>query len=207
MKKYIYTICIVLLLCNIFLLLQYKKLEESANIIADKYSTSSITERRINENLKHFSLLYQKYENSTVPLIEEYKNETSFYESISNKDSGNIHLCYRFKETHCDACIQKTLTLINEIEKNFPVKIIILCSYANYNQFAAFRSKQSKNIQIVNIKDIAWEIDSLEQSYFFIIQKGRIQNLFIPLKEDWNYVMKYIQIIQNKFGDNLSIKE
>lgn len=186
---------------------RYKKLEESAKYIADKYSTLNITGNRINENLKLFSLYQQKYENSAIPIIDNPENEKYFYNTFNLGDINNTQLCFRFKETHCDACVQKTLSLINEIEKLFPVEIIILCSYANYNQFAAFKSKQSNNIQIVNVKEISWDVDSIEQSYFFVIDQGRIHNLFIPLKEDWNYVKKYIHTLFHKYWEESSCSE
>lgn len=208
MKKYIYLIVIILLLCNISIIHQYKKLEESANQIADKYSTLNITENRISKNLKLFSLYQQKYENSEMPIIDEYqKSENSFFDSINSGITMKTQLCFRFKETHCDACVQKTLNLINEIAESFPIEISVLCSFTNYNQFAAFKSKQSYNIRIINIKEISWDVDSIEHSYFFVIDQGRIHNLFIPLKEDWNYVKKYIHTIQHKYWEESSCSE
>lgn len=207
MKKYTYLVIIALLLCNLILIYQYKGLEKSAHSIADKYSTLSVTENRINNNLKSFSLYHQEYENSIMPIIKFRRDETLFHDSIHLYNTKEPLFCFRFKETHCDACIQKTLTLLNEINRNFPVRIIVLCSFTNYNQFAAFRSRQSNNIKILNIEEISWNVDTIEQSYFFIIQKGYIHNLFVPLKEDWDYVKKYIQIIRHKYWEESSCSE
>lgn len=201
MKKIIYLTMAILLVCNIYIGIKYDKLRHEANIISEKYASLFIKEERISQKLKTFSILQQTMEGCDIPnvMIKNSDKESLLLSSLPQNATDAV-LCFRFKETHCDACIQNTIRLLNEISTSLQGKIAILCGYTNFIHFAAFESKQNKNIAIYNVENITClDIDKIEQSYFFIIQNGKIHNIFIPLKEDNKYIHEYIHILLHKY--------
>lgn len=205
-------ICVVagiLFACNLYLGYKYKQMENAASIIADKYSAISVKEERISNKLKTYTLIQQAMENTEVPPIA-VKNisKESFMLSDLDTSSSAPTLCFRFKETHCDACIQHAIRMLNECTATIPNRIIVLSGYSNFTHFAAFESSQNQNISTYNIEEIpCWEVDGIEQSYFFILHQGRIHNLFIPLKEDNNYTDNYIHTLLHKYWEGDSCTE
>lgn len=206
MKKIICVMIGVLLICNIFLCYKYRQLKNLSINVADKYSTISIHEERISEKLKTYILIQQAMENTVPPdvVVKNAKKDSCLLAELAPPQSAPI-LCFRFKESHCDACIQHTIRRLNEYAAIIPQKIIVLSGYANFNHFAAFESSQNKNLSIYNVEHIPhWEIEDIEQSYFFVLHEGRIHSPFIPLKEDNNYTDRYIHTLIHKFWEESS---
>lgn len=116
------------------------------------------------------------------------------------KNVTDTIFCFRFKDTHCEACIQHAMRLLNSIAEKNHGKIVVLCGYTNYVHFAAFVSKQNNEMLVYNIENIkGWDIDQIEQSYFFIINDRKVHNVFIPLKEDDEYTQHYIHVLLHKY--------
>lgn len=201
MKIFTYSIVAILLMCNIYMGVKYYMLKHEAESISDKYASLAIKEERVSQKLKTYSIFQQALEGVDIPDITIQNRDKNFITLSSlPQDSTDAILCFRFKDTHCDACIQHAIRLLNEIPTSIQRKIVVLCGYTNYVHFTAFESKQKKEIRTYNVEEIKhWDIDQIEQSYFFVIQNGKIHNVFIPLKEDDKYTQEYIHSLLHKY--------
>ena len=182
---------------------KYYMLKHEAESISDKYASLAIKEERVSQKLKTYSIFQQTLEGVDIPNVT-IQNRDKDLVTLSSlpQDSTDAILCFRFKDTHCDACIQHAIRLLNEIPTSIQRKIVVLCGYTNYVHFAAFESKQKKEIRTYNVEEIKhWDIDQIEQSYFFVIQNGKIHNVFIPLKEDDKYTQEYIHSLLHKYWE------
>lgn len=203
MKHIIYLSFAFLLICNVYIGLKYYKLRDNSSYIADKYASISVKEERISQKLKTYSIYQQTMEGCNIPnvIIGNREKDSLTLFSLSQNTTENI-LCFRFKDTHCDACIQYAMRLLNEVVEKIKGKIVVLSGYTNYTHFAAFASKQKSKISTYNIQNIKdWNIDQIEQSYFFIINDGKIHNVFVPLKEDEIYTQNYIDAMIYKYWE------
>lgn len=190
------------LACNIFIGIKYYRLKDSASSIAAKYASLSVKEERISQKLKTYSIYQQTMEGYNIPnvMISNREKDSLALSSLFQNTKDAI-LCFRFKDTHCDACVQHAMRLLNDAIEKVHIRTVVLCGYTNYVHFAAFESKQKSEISIYNIENIKdWDIDQIEQSYFFIMNGGRVSQVFIPLKEDDEYTQRYISILSHKYG-------
>lgn len=199
----------LLLISSIYLNFKYHNLENMAKTITDRYLSIKVKDERMSNKLKKYALIQQSMENVDIPnfVIKDGSNKSIILSELTNNKDDAI-LCFRFKEYHCDACVQYIIRLLDDISEVIPEKIVILCGYSNFNQFAAFESCKNKNIAVYNIGDIPeWKVDNIEQSYFFILYQGKICNVFIPLKEDSDYMQKYIHTLLYKYWGEHSCTE
>ena len=201
MKKSIQILIGILVICNIIASIKYYRLKNEAIDIAEKFSTIQIKEERISQKLKTYTMYQQALEGICIPAIQiqNSQKEINFLSELKLHDDEPT-LCFRFKDTHCDACVQQAVRILNEISSFIPNKIILLSGYKNFTHFTAFESCQKEEITTYNIKDIPeWEIESLDQSDFFVCHNGRIHNIFIPIKEDDSYTIDYIHTLLHKY--------
>lgn len=198
---YIFTVSLVVL--NLSLIYRYDKLKQASTLIADEYGHVLVKEKRVSNKMKKYSIFQQAMEGYKIPEIiikNEEKDSLSFSSLFC--DYTNPVLCFRFKDTHCDACIQHAIRMLNSISPKISHQIIVLSGYTNFRQFKAFESSQRGKLKTYNIEDIScWDIDNIEQSYFFILKDGKIHNVFIPLKEDDNYTQDYINTLIHKYWE------
>ncbi len=209
MKKSIYLIIALLVIFNIYTSVRYYRLKKEAMNVADKYSSIQIKEERNSQKLKTYALFQQTLEGISVPSlkVQNSQKEIMYLSEIETATNKPV-LCFRFKDTHCDACVQQAVRILNEISSLIPDKIVLLSGYRNFAHFAAFESCQKEKISTYNVKDIPdWEIDTLDQSYFFVLYDNRIHNVFIPLKEDKNYTVEYIHTLLHKYWEESSCSE
>ena len=209
MKKSIYFIRALLVVFNIYVSVIYYRLKKEAMNITDKYSTIQIKEERKSQKLKTYAMFQQTLEGISVPPLKVQNSQKEImYQSEIVTDTNKPTLCFRFKDTHCDACVQQAVRILNEISALIPDEIILLSGYRNFTHFAAFGSCQKEKISTYNVKDIpSWEIDSLDQSYFFVLYNDHIHNVFMPLKEDNNYTVEYIHTLLHKYWKESSCSE
>lgn len=190
---------VFLLFCNVYVLWKYELLKATADDIAEKYSVLSIREERVSSKLKKYNNYQQWLNGCVIPSIEvlDSKGDSITFASIDEEQKGCLF--FRFKETHCDACVMGILQLLKQTVLTNERKIVVLCGYSNAMQFFAF-GKNRKNILVYNIEELPWELDYMDESYFFTISDGKICDVFVPLKDDFVYLQDYIECMSQKLS-------
>ena len=203
MKKLIFLLVafvLLLLAFNVVILNKYKKTLAESELLIDRYNDLSAREARESSILKKQAILQQVAETMLLSDIEfkSPKNNSNVKLSALLK-SGNPKLFFRFKETDCDACVQSSLRLIEETTAHMPrSEIVILSGYKNARQFYAYAEQQL--ISVYNADNLPTVLDEQEQPYFFVMDSNlRMQNVFIPTKEDVNYTADYLNCVSHKY--------
>ncbi len=201
MKKIRLILVTVLAIFNLCLIYRYSQLKQTSTLIAEEYSQILVKEERVSQKLKAYSIYQHAMEGVDIPdiMIRKENNDSLSLSSLIDECGGPI-LCFRFKDSHCDACIQHAIRMLHKISTDIPQQIVILSGYTNLLQFKAFESSQKRKLTTYNIEDIpCWDIDAIEQSYFFVLKGDKIHNVFIPLKEDNNYTQDYIHTLMHRY--------
>ena len=201
-KYLLYTVLAIFIISNVYLLIKLIKTEQTLEYITEKYTLLSIKEERSSFHLKNNANIQHRMEQIPLPevSIKNVKNKEDItLKTLCKEDS--ILVFFRFKETHCDACIQSTLNLLKKFLSEHEIfNIIILSGYANIRQFSAFAQSQSNKMKVYNVENIPWQVDEIDEPYFFVVTKGKyVNNVFIPLKEDNIYTENYINMLLNKY--------
>lgn len=196
-KNVIIILCsLVIIIFNIVLL----------NLLLSKNNENIVLFSRVNELLIKESIikkqffLQQSFESMCIPdTILSKPNNIYFHSFSSLVKNGRPKLFFRFRETNCDACVQKTLRIIGGIVNEMPKdNIIILCSYTNARKFYAY--KETQNICVYNVNEKFLPLDDQEEPYFFVLTDDlRIKNIFITIKEDDKYTIDYLNCIINRY--------
>ena len=134
----------------------------------------------------------------TIELKEPKLGENiSFAKLIRNEPK----LFFRFKENHCDGCVQSSIRLLSQLSDSVPdIEISILCGYNNVRQFQAYAQANRKQFEVYNINEMPLAAEIQEQPYFFVVTPDyRIRNVFITTKEDEHFTENYLAAIQNKY--------
>ena len=192
---------LALIIFNLCLLLRHYSLKQKSITIAREYSKTLVKEERISQKIKKYSIFQQIMEGTDFPeiTIDKGRGDSLLLSSLLNAYDVPV-LCFRFKDSHCDACIQHAIRLLNKISKDSQCQIVVMSGYANFRQFKAFENSQNGKLVTYNIEDIeCWEIDDIEQIYFFVFKDGKIHNVFVPLKEDEIYMQNYINSMIQKY--------
>lgn len=146
--------------------------------------------------------LQHEMENKSLPEISI--GNTQQGDSLRFTDifkGNNATICFRFKESHCDACVQNGMMLLNQVCKQSGQRIVVLCSFVNSHQFLAFSKSQNKLMSLYNIDHLPWVADKIEEPYFFIVTEGKkIHNFFVPIKEKEELTHTYIHALLHKYG-------
>lgn len=211
-KRYLqFSIIVILIFFNILLLNETRKLRREYILLANK-KDMEIANRKgdISFLMREAYILQYKTESTVCPnvhLTEPQKNEKCrFFDLIKD---GKPKLFFRFKETVCDACIQKALSLLTEIQNKYPYqKINILSGYINIRQFYAYANNKQKMFNIFNISNFPIELESQDNPYFFMLNGNlEMKNVFIYTPEHPELAIDYLQcIIQKYWADDCAKK-
>lgn len=197
MKKMLYLGLLILIAFNVYLNYKQKKFE---SLIAE-FSSIVAKEKFMNERLKSQISYCQEVGNTPIPdvIIKQSFRDSCMMSSLF-RTKNEVALCYRFKETHCDACIKDACGLIEDISTKWPCEIYIFTNYKHVTQFAAFsNSVKNKDIVVCNVESLPWQIERADEPYFFVIQNNAIHDIFIHLKENQKENKKYFNNLIKKY--------
>lgn len=202
-RTLIYLVIGLLIVVNIVLLFRLQKTKTLTERVSDQYAKMSIEEERNSTKLARNMLLQHMAENVTLPIVKSlnpYSGDTILLSDILKQEENT--LCFRIKETHCDACVQHGLRLLKQVSEEPGSNIVVLCGFMNTRQFVAFSKAQNKRLSVYNVTRIAWEVDEFDEPYFFVVSKdGKVHNLFVPLKEDERLTERYMHEVQQKYWE------
>ncbi len=200
---------LLLLLLNMILL--YKDSENNILLknITEKYNEIAVRELRESEILKKNMLIQYATGSTQLPDIQlenfQTKNKIAF-SSLSKETKPSLF--FRFKESHCDLCVQKMFETFKEISDHFPCNhITVLCGYDNLRQFHAFAaSSENANFHIYNIERLPVFIDDIDKPYLFTLSPDmKMHDVFIPIKEIPDYTIDYLDCLKMKYWKHVHI--
>ena len=186
------TLIVTLLLFNILLIVRYKQTEKRSISIENVKNDDSST---MIEKLTEKQFLQQL-------------SEGIFFDSDNTPSMHSLYsdlpvLCFRFKETHCDACISTIIRHLSSMKEHFPSNgIVILSGYSNMRQFNAFAQTQKKTFNVLNANRLLIPLDEQSDPYFFVLTKDeKVQNVFIPDEKDSKYTKRYLDLVRDKYWE------
>ncbi len=202
-NKLLITTIILLTVLNMGLLYIIKKNTQNKGItsIENIQLKEQLDKTQWNLNVMRQTMMLQQRSESTpfgevkVKRITEIGNIP--FKTLIQKEP---YLCFRFKETDCDACINRTTKLLTELAPHFPQKIMVLSGYANMRQFYAFAQTYKDYFSVFNVDTLPVAAENQSQPYFFIVTPDmRIQNVFILTDEIWEATSEYIHNMEHKY--------
>lgn len=202
-KKIFIGVLLLLLMFNTFLILKSIKADYLLEEAVDKYLRLAVYEEQLSTQLKEHARLQHEMESVVLPdiWVDDIGNQQKVsFRTLCQNDS--IRLFFRFKETHCDACIQSTLGVLKEmLAKNENLSVDILCSYLHTRHFLSFAHTWNQKMNVYNVESLPWKnVEKVEAPYFFIVKNGEtINNLFITIKEDKQSTEEYMNVIIEKY--------
>lgn len=130
----------------------------------------------------------------------EFYNDCKLNESISlDKMDSNFlestQIYYKFALTDCEVCIETELDNIQRA--SIPISIIIEAySTRNFRKF--IQTHQLDSIHTLHISKPLFE--NGEEPFYFVINEGKVKDLFFPFKENPNLSIEYIKVMQDKYS-------
>lgn len=196
-------ICIiVLMILNVVLSFRLKSIK--SYVISENKACLGQLDRLQRDYRVLLTNQFHQYESEGSILIDFYLREIEVRDSFpvsSVIDDKNI-LFLRFKETNCDACVNRFMEFLKGIPNNFPVQnMVILCGYTNVHEYRTFVRKNKLRIPVFNIESIsALSVDCQENPYFFVLGSDlRIKNIFIPDVHQTKHLNRYLNFVKNKY--------
>lgn len=102
---------------------------------------------------------------------------------------------YKFALTDCDICIEAELNNIKKV--SCPVYILIETpSNRNFRYFVHMHQLDSAKTLRIS-KPLFKEG---EEPLYFVVNEGKAQDLFFPFKENSDFSVEYLKIVQNKYS-------
>jgi len=150
-----------------------------------KYDGLSIKELRSSTEIQKNAICQQVGESMhlyDLNLHDASKRKTVKISSLLN---NGPQLFFRFRESHCDVCINNIFDLLKNTSISFPLDhIVVICGYSNTAQFRSYVTNNDINAPIYNMVDsLPLPMEGMDYPYFFVMDKNRIvQNAFIPIK-------------------------
>jgi hypothetical protein len=206
MKKTVFLWIIIglLLVLNSTVLYRYYRSLEKLQEISWQVNEFSVKELRESSILKRTVMFQQMSEAVSCREVKLQDAETRKTVTSQSLLKGNSALLFfRFKENDCDACVEKSVDLLEKISGYFPANgIVILSGYGNVRQFYAYVQSKKKQFRILNTETLPVAAENQEQPYFFVVTPDlKIQNVFIVNKGDSQFTGEYLHNIGHKYWD------
>lgn len=142
------------------------------------------------------SILVNKVEESTekgatVPLLDFLSDEPT--------------LVYRVSDSHCNSCVEATLSVLRERILEMPQmreRIIILANYQTVHSVYAWKiyNEIEFDIYVDQRKSPILKSDEVNKPYLFILlPNSTVTCLFIPSEYKREFTFTYLDIVYNKF--------
>jgi hypothetical protein len=206
MKKTVFLWIIIglLLALNSIVLYRYYHSQEKLQEISYQMNELSIKELRESFILKQAMMFQQMSEAVSCKDVKLQDAKTRKTIALFSLFKGNNALLFfRFKENDCDACVEKSVKLLEKMSGYFPANgIVILSGYGNVRQFYAYAQSKKKQFRILNTETFPVAAENQEQPYFFVVTPDlKIQNVFIVNKGDSQFTGDYLHNIEHKYWD------
>lgn len=203
-RDFIIAVCgiVFLVVLNIVLLFHLKSEKEYVRTAHQQYV------EQLNVEQSKFQVLFQnqlrQYDNEGMRLPDFYLKEIEVRDSFpaSALIGDKTVLFFRFKETHCDVCVNKFMELLATIPDDFPAQnLVLLCGYGNVHEYRTFVRKNKLRMQVFNVQEISGlPIERHDKPYFFVLDKElRIKNVFVPDEHNPDYMNRYLAFIKDKY--------
>lgn len=193
------SIIVILLFLNIILISRFNTRNSQVYDVKPDQLTDSYFEL---QDLKKFILFQQQVEGTECEnfKIKSIKDQTELTIDQLMKNYQNV-LCFRFKETDCDACISRIQRILTSGSKRFPQKsIIILSGYRNVRHFYAYAQTINSSIDVYNVDSLPISLDNKSMPFFFVLtREKKVQNVFLPNEKDPDLTIRYMDIIREKY--------
>ncbi|MDR1983503.1 MAG: hypothetical protein LBQ28_01565 [Prevotellaceae bacterium] len=183
------------------------------------YKYSQFSDKRIDESVKNVTdiafsevkehiLQQQAAEGASCAnvIIKDMDGKTLSLDVLSGDNSPRF--CFRFKETDCDACINRITRTLSGIAKHFPENgIVILSGYDNARQFYAYAQTINLKFSVYNANKFNIDLDEHSLPYFFVLTTdGRMRNIFIPDENDTKFTSQYVDVVKKKYWGEKQMK-
>lgn len=147
---------------------------------------------------------FYQYGSEGIVLADFYLRNIEVCDSfpVSSLIHDRDILFFRFKETNCDACVNRFMEFLKGISKDFPMQnIVILCGYTNVHEYRTFVRKNNLPIPVFNVKDISTlPVECQENPYFFVLSSDlRVKNIFIPDVHRTENLNRYLVFVKDKY--------
>jgi len=148
---------------------------------------------------EYFQIFYNRYLTDSGLYLKDESNNLLMLKEL-NTVHGTDMLIFRYNELDCNTCIISEIKIIQDILGPDNPGVKILSSYTNEIDMFYFRRENNIQYKIYNTEDqvIIKEIDELNRPYSFILSdKGEVNNLFIPTKDNIDQSIMYYSEIKN----------
>ena len=204
MKKNVllWAVIALLLVLNLIALYRYRQSQIELQTVSYRINELSVKEARESSVLKKFMLLQQVSEGVSCKEMEIQDAKTKETITMASLFKNNDALLFfRFKENDCDACVSKSVRLLEDMSEHFPANgIVILSGYGNVRQFYAYAQSKERHFRVFNAGALPVDAENQEQPYFFVVTPDlKIQNVFIVSKEDEKMTSSYLHVISHKY--------
>ncbi len=110
-------------------------------------------------------------------------------------------LIFRYSNLHCHSCIDKQLDLLNRYTDSIDDgRIILFAYYQNVRDRFLFTRSNHIRFNTYSVKSLDIPFEELQFPYFFVLDKNlKINDSFLPTKEDTMLTINYLSIISSKF--------
>lgn len=206
-KDFMIAVCgiVLLIILNIVLLFQLKSEKVYTQAISERHN-EQLSKEQLKSQLLFRNLFYQ-YESEALHIVDfslkDIETRDSFF--VSSLIENKPILLFRFKETHCDLCVNKFMELLKKVPDDFPAQnLVVLCGYANVHEYRTFVRKNNLRMPIFNVREIPdLPIEKKSSPYFFVLDSEmRIKNMFIPDEDEPDNMNKYLAFVKNKYWHN-----
>jgi len=186
MKTNIFNIVLSILLGVNGIILYNKK--NVIEIESPRLATEQIPKNVINDyqnTLAEYQWAESKTNFQTIPpsLKIGANNTNQQLKDILHSDGT---LIFRYKEIHCNICVDSTITLLNKISKQLDSKerINYLGSYGNERDLAVFKRINQIDNAIYNLPEAPFHCEYLDRPYLiFLDEKSQVRQTLIVDKD------------------------
>lgn len=202
-KEYvlIYLLILLLVFSNIYSYVRFRNLRKIQSFLYELKKESDVKIGRF-EALKDYRL-YEMMLNGKRVLSSSYVADMS---GCRKRLTDVIHkntLVLRYSDMSCDVCVDSIVNKLNLYKDSIGSKnIILLASSQNMNYIRKFKKINRINFDVYILNKV---LDSMfvdiGMPYLFIYSSGneRMNNTFIPQKEDLRVTEKYLHSILVKY--------
>lgn len=192
---------IVLVVSNIYGYIRYKEIRDVQLFLYELKKDSDIKIGQLG-SLRECRSNEIYLNGSEVPLSLEVTNLEGYRKKLSEIIINNT-LILRYSEMHCDVCLDSVISKLNIYQDSIGLQnIMLFTNTENLNYIKRF--KRVNNIHF-NIYSINNKLDSvlldIGMPYLFVysFDSKRINNVFVPQKENVKLTHEYLQSIYLKY--------
>jgi hypothetical protein len=185
---------------NVFLSIKYKQVQKTNSYLTLINTRYEGYKPWLTDILKENILIQQLSEASDCREMELKGSGTKKNIPLEKIIKDEPKLFFRFKETHCDGCVQSSVRMLSQLSDSVPeLEITVLSGYQNVRQFNAYSQSQQK-FEVYNVNEIPLPTEYQDQPYLFVVTPDyRIRNVFITVKDDDLLTEQYLKMMQNKY--------